>query len=142
VKPIPLLSFTLLLISYSILGWSLANAQASLFLYLVVITGIFLLDAILTFRFLNLKTIIPWFNSEFYTFLSAIVTAFLFVVIIRWINIFIHSLVLISGGMLVRLDTKIYGLKRWQSFVILLIISQGSFGLGAALYLLLKNHTS
>ena len=47
----PLLSFTLLLISYSIFGWSPANSQASLFLYLVVIVSIFLLDAILTFSF-------------------------------------------------------------------------------------------
>ena len=140
-KPIPLLSSTLLLMSYSIFGWSLANAQPSLFLYLVVIAGIFLLDAILTFRFLHFKTIIPWFNSELYTFLSAIFTAFLFVVIIRWINIFIHSLVLISAGILVKLDTKIYGLKSWHSFGILLIISEGGLGLGVALYFLLKNHT-
>ncbi|NEQ35531.1 MAG: hypothetical protein F6K40_04130 [Okeania sp. SIO3I5] len=140
-KPIPLLSSTLLLITYGIFGWSLANAQASVFLYLVVIAGIFLLDAILTFRFLNLKTIIPWFNSELYTFISAIVTAFFFVVIIRWINIFTHSLVLISAGILVRLDTQIYGLKNWHSFGILLIISEGGLGLGVGLYLLLKNHT-
>ena len=134
-KLIPLLSFILLLISYSIFGWSLANTQASLFLYLVVIVSIFLLDAILTFRCLNFKAIVPWFNSELYTFISAIVAAFLCVVIIRWINVFIHSLVLISAGILVRLDTQIYGLSRWQSFGILLIISEGSFGLGYALYL-------
>ncbi len=124
--------------SYSIFGWSLANAQASLFLYLVVIAGIFLLNAILTFRFLNFKAIVPWFKSEIYTFISAIATAFLFVIVIRWINIFVHALVLISAGILARLDTQIYGLKRWQSFGILLIISEGSLGLGAALYTLLK----
>ena len=141
VRLIPLLSFTLLLISYSIFGWSLANSKASLFLYLVVIVSIFLLDAILNFRFLNFKAIVPLFNSELYTFLSAVFTAFLCVIIIRWINFFIHSLVLISAGILVRIDTQIYGLNRWQSFGILLIISEGSLGLGYALYLFLKNNT-
>ncbi|MEM1169423.1 MAG: hypothetical protein AAGJ08_10210 [Cyanobacteria bacterium P01_H01_bin.35] len=139
-KPIPLLSFSLLLISYSILGWSLANAQVSLFFYLVVLAGIFLLDAILTFRLLDLKAIAPWFDSEFYTFISSVVTAFLLVVFIRWINIFIHTLVLVSAAILAKLETQVYGLKKWQSFGILLIISEGGFGLGTILYIFLKNY--
>ena len=137
-KSIPLLSLTLLLISYGILGWSLANTQVSLLLYLLVIASIFLLDAILTFSFLHFKAIIPWFNSEVYTFISAIATAFLFVVIIKWINIFIHSLVLISAGILVRLDTQISGINRWQSFGILLMISEVGLGLGYTVYLFIK----
>ncbi|MDJ0515305.1 MAG: hypothetical protein F6K22_03075 [Okeania sp. SIO2F4] len=139
-KPIPLLSFTLLLMSYSIFGWSLANAQVSLFLYLVVIACIFLLDVILTFRLLDLKAISPWFQSDIFTFISAILIAFLFVVFIRWINIFIHALVLVSAGILAKLDTQVYGLKKWQSFGILLIISEGSLFLGTALYILIKNY--
>ncbi len=126
--------------SYSILGWSLANAQVSLFLYLVVIAGIFLLDAILTFRLLDLKAINPWFQSDIFTFIFAILIAFLFVVFIRWINIFVHGLVLVSAGILTKLETQVYGLKKWQSFGILLIISEGGFGLGTALYILLKNY--
>ncbi|MGD1808071.1 hypothetical protein ACP6PL_21920 [Dapis sp. BLCC M126] len=140
-KPIPLVSFSLLLISYSILGWSLANAQVSLVLYLVVIAGIFLLDTILTFRLLDLKAIVPWFQSDIFTFLSAIFIAFLFVVFIRWINIFVHGLVLVSAGILGKLETQVYGLKKWQSFGILLIISEGGFALGSVLYIFLKNYT-
>ncbi len=126
--------------SYSIFGWSLANAQVSLFLYLVVIACIFLLDVILTFRLLDLKAISPWFQSDIFTFISAILIAFLFVVFIRWINIFIHALVLVSAGILAKLDTQVYGLKKWQSFGILLIISEGSLFLGTALYILIKNY--
>ncbi len=126
--------------SYSIFGWSLANAQVSLLLYLVVIAGIFLLDSILTFRLLDLKTIDPWFQSDIFTFICAIFIAFLFVVCIKWINIFVHALVLVSAGILAKLETQVYGLKKWQSFGILLIISEGSFGLGTALYILLKNY--
>ena len=44
-KSIPLLSLTLLLISYSILGWNLANTQVSLLLYLLVIASIFLINS-------------------------------------------------------------------------------------------------
>ena len=137
-KSIPLLSLALLFISYIILGWSLANYQASLFLYLVVLVSIFLSDIILTFCLFNLQAIVPLFNSKSYIFISAIVVAFLFVVIIRWINIFIHSLVLISAGILVRLDTQISGLNRWQSFGILLMISEVGFGLGCTVYLFIK----
>ncbi|MEB3341978.1 hypothetical protein [Okeania sp.] len=140
-KPIPLLSFTLLLISYSVFGWTLANTQINLFSYLFVIISIFLLDAILTFRLFNWKVINPWFKNDIFAFISAIVIAFLFVVLVRWINIFVHGLALASAEILAKLDAQIYGFKKWQSFWILLIISEGSFILGTAFYLLIKNYT-
>lgn len=125
----------LLLISYSILGWRLASIQASQLLYLTVITAIFLLDIILTVPLPNFQRIIkPWFQSDIMTFISVIISAFLFVVLIRWISLSVDALVLISAGILVRLDTQVCGLKNWQSFVILLIISQASLGLGILLY--------
>ena len=127
--------------SYSILGWSLADVQVSLFLYLVIIAGIFLFNAILTFHLLDLETIDPWFKSDIFTFISAIIIAFLFVFFIRWINILSHALVVVSAGILAKLDTQIYSFKKWQSFGILLIISEGSFVIGIALYILLKNYT-
>ncbi|NEO51661.1 MAG: hypothetical protein F6K54_00225 [Okeania sp. SIO3B5] len=134
-KLIPLLSLILLLISYSILGWRLANTQASQLLYLTVIAAIFLLDIILTVPLPNFKRIIePWFQSDITTFISVIFCAFLFVVFIRWITISVDALVLISAGILVRLDTQFCGFKTWQSFVILLIISEASLGLGILLY--------
>ena len=51
-----------------------------------------------------------------------------------WITIFVDALVLISAGILVRLDTQVCGFKNWQSFVILLIVSEASLGLGILLY--------
>ncbi|GGA37155.1 hypothetical protein CYANOKiyG1_55120 [Okeania sp. KiyG1] len=63
-----------------------------------------------------------------------ILCAFLFVVFIRWVTISVDALVLISAGILVRLDAQVCGFKNWQSFVILLIISQASLGLGILLY--------
>ncbi|NEN92672.1 MAG: hypothetical protein F6K48_28740 [Okeania sp. SIO3H1] len=134
-KLIPLLSLILLLITYTILGWRLASTQASQLLYLAIIATIFLLDIMLTVPLPNFKCIItPWFQSDITTFIAVIISAFLFVVIIRWISLSVDALVLMSAGILVRLDTQVYGLKNWQSFVILLIISQGSLGLGIMLY--------
>ncbi|NEQ74312.1 MAG: hypothetical protein F6K23_15460 [Okeania sp. SIO2C9] len=134
-KLIPLLSLILLLITYTILGWRLASIQPSKLLYLAIIAAIFLLDIILTVPLPNFKEIIkPWFQSDITTFISVIISAFLFVVIIRWISLSVDALVLISAGILVRLDAQVCGLKNWQSFVILLIISQASLGLGIILY--------
>ncbi len=139
-KLIPLLSLTILLISYSIWGWSLAEANASNLLYFFVTVTIFLLDFILTFSLPHYKGIVKlWFQSDISTFLAVITMAFLFVVIIKWIHISVNALVLISAGILVRLDTQIYGFKKWQSFGILLIISEVSLAIGTALYILLNN---
>ncbi|NEP79669.1 MAG: hypothetical protein F6K39_16770 [Okeania sp. SIO3B3] len=135
-KLIPLLSLILLLITYTVLGWRLASIQPSQLLYLAIIAAIFLLDIILTVPLPNFKEIIkPWFQSDITTFISVMLCAFLFVVIIRWISLSVDALVLISAGILVRLDTQVSGLKNWQSFVILLIISQASLGLGILIYL-------
>lgn len=139
-KLIPLLfSLTLLLISYSILGWTLANSNASQLAYGLVMATVILLDVFLTAPLPNIKGIVtPWFQSDIGTFIYIIVSAFLFVVFIRWIHIFINGLVLVSASILTRLDTQIYGLKRWQSFLTLVIISEASLGFGYGLYLLFR----
>ena len=113
-KLIPLLfSLTLLLISYSILGWTLANSNASQLAYGLVMATVILLDVFLTAPLPNIKGIVtPWFQSDIGTFIYIIVSAFLFVVFIRWIHIFINGLVLVSASILTRLDTQIYGLKK------------------------------
>ncbi|MGB3511233.1 MAG: hypothetical protein WBA93_18760 [Microcoleaceae cyanobacterium] len=138
-KLIPLLSLTILLTTYSILGWSLAHSDASLLIYCLVIAAVILLDIFLTAHLPNLKGIItPLFQSDIGTFISIIISAFLFVVFIRWIHIVINCLVLVSAAILTRLDTLIYGLKRWQSFLVLVIISEASLGFGSALYLFFR----
>jgi predicted P-loop ATPase/GTPase len=70
--------------------------------------------------------------------MAALRKSCLFVVIMKWINIFIHSLVLISAGILVILDTQISGINGWQSFGILLMISEVGLGLGCTVYLFIK----
>ena len=124
------------MISYSILGWSLAQSQASLLVYFLVVTAIILLDVFLTVPLPNVKGIaMLWFASDTASFLAVIFSAFLFVFVIRWIQFFLNALVLVSAAILTRLDTQIYGLKRWQSFLVLVIISEASLCFGSALYL-------
>ena len=71
-------------------------------------------------------------------FLSIIVGAFLAVVIVAWLHLFATSLLLISAGVLARLDIQISGWKNWRAFVILTTISLAGVGLGGAIEFWLK----
>ncbi|MDJ0556464.1 MAG: hypothetical protein QNJ68_18890 [Microcoleaceae cyanobacterium MO_207.B10] len=139
-KLIPILSLALLFLSYTILGWTLATSDASLFIYCLVIAAIILLDSVLTVPLPSFKRlVIPWFKSDICTFIFIIFSAFLFVVFIRWIHILMNALVLISPAILTRLDLQTtYGLKRLLCFLILVIISEASLGFGVALYFFFK----
>jgi hypothetical protein len=64
-----------------------------------------------------------------------ILGAFMAVVILRWIEVFLRIVVLLSAGALVRLDLQTAGYSKWQSFAILLVVSLMGFGLGVVLRL-------
>ncbi len=62
--------------------------------------------------------------------MSVILGAFVAVIIINWIEVFIRILVLISAGALVRLDLQTAGYSNGQAFGIIVSVSLSGFGLG------------
>ena len=87
----------------------------------------------------NTKALIRgWFSSDMGAFFAIILGAFLAVVVFAWLHLFATCLLLISAGVLARLDIQISGWKNWRAFVILTTISLGGVALGGAIEFWLK----
>lgn len=130
-KKLPWLSLVLLLVTYSTLGWILSAYSESWFFWLLTILSTVLLDLWLSSSWSKIRDhFVGLFKSDSRTFLVAVAAALLTVFIITWLHIFVHILVIVSSGILARLDTQVAGLREWQVFWTLLIISLVGLGLG------------
>lgn len=147
VNKLPLASLLLLLFTYGIFGWVVGvDARRNDLTTLSDLSGLLWVDgAIILLVALSLtapfKVIqnfyTSWMKSDTKAFFAVIIGAFLAVIILRWIEVFLRILVLLLAGALVRLDLQTAGYGKWQSFGILLFVSLIGFSMGLVLYQLI-----
>jgi len=133
-------SLTLLFVSYFTFGWKLSEFDVPPHqTWFVALASILVLDIVLSFPMRKTKALIRgWFSSDIGAFLAIIVGAFVAVVVFAWLHLLAPSLLLISAGVLARLDIQISGWENWRAFVVLTTISLGGVGLGGAIEFWLK----
>ena len=133
-------SLTLLFVTYFTFGWKLSEFDVPPHqTWFLALASILVLDIFLSFPMRNTKALIRgWFSSDMGAFFAIILGAFLAVVVFAWLHLFTTCLLLISAGVLARLDIQISGWKNWRAFVILTTISLGGAGLGGAVEFWLK----
>lgn len=130
-KEFPWVSLTLLLVTYSTLGWLLSAFHDPVSVWVIIVTGTLLLATVLSSPWSKLRAhFTHLFKSDTRAFLFAVIVALSSVVIITWLHIFAHALVVISAGILVRLDAQTFGLSEKQAFLLLVIVSLLGLGLG------------
>lgn len=131
IKKLPWASLLLLVFTYGLFGGLISATDRSIWLWIMGASYILLIALALTAPFTLMKTFYTsWLKSDARAFLSVIVGAFVAVLIVTWIEVFVRILVLLSAGALVRLDLQTAGYNEWQCFSILVIISLTGFGLG------------
>ncbi|BAY22712.1 hypothetical protein NIES2100_24750 [Calothrix sp. NIES-2100] len=138
---VPWVSLTLLILSYSTLGWVISETKAPLFAWAVIAIAILLFVGILTVpwtRMTDVSSIL--FKSSTRTFIFSVFAAFLFFVMIAWFRMFLDTLLIISAAILARIDFQAAGFKEGQAFWITSIFSLAGLALGAAMQMLLFNH--
>jgi len=156
-KTFPWLSLSVMLITYVVFGWHIAGASINWSHSIVVQTnglGLGLKDeslmlaihlfAILVIVLTSLALTAPltlmtffvgsWMKSEFQSIIAMIAWSFLLVLILRWFNIFIQFLVLLSAAILGRLELRYIGYSRSQTVWLLTILGLIGFGSGAMSY--------
>lgn len=135
VKKIPWLSLTLLLVTYNTLGWILAQARSSWYIVLLTVALVLLFTEILaapaskTRKFIN-----RWLSSDSKAFILVLAFAFFAAAIVVWIHVIAHIFVLMSAGLLARLDLHTTGFGQWQAFWILAALSLAGFAVGWVTY--------
>jgi hypothetical protein len=131
VKKLPWTSLLLVLCTYSIFGWLLTASDSSELIWLMGAAYTLLITSAMTAPWELIKGFYANFlQSDSRAFVSVIVGAFVAVVIMHWIEVFVRILVLISASALARLDLQTANYSKWQAFGILLVVSLGGFGLG------------
>ncbi len=131
-KKVPWLSIALLLATYSTLGWLLSAYHNPWFVWLIIVVGILLLAAALSSPREKFKDSPGLFKSNTKAFFFVVVAAFLSVILLSRLHIFVHALVVISAATLFRLDAQAARLSNKQIFWILVIVSLAGLGLGLA----------
>lgn len=136
VKRLPWISLVLVLLSYSTLGWGLSETQAPLYVWITLILAILVLVASLT---------VPWsaiskyssllVRSNIRSFAVTTFGAFLFFLMLAWFQIFLDTLLIISAGILARIDLQSAAFKQGQAFLITLLFSLAGLALGKLLYI-------
>lgn len=131
-KKIPWLSLALLLVTYSTLGWLLSAFHNPWFVWVIIVVGVLLLAAALSSPREKFKDRSSLFKSNTKTFFFVVMAAFLSVILLSRLHIFVHALVIISAATLFRLDAQAARLSNKQVFWILVIVSLAGLGLGLA----------
>ncbi len=144
-KKLPWPSLLLLLFTDSIFGWLIAASQLLLdsdkagFLWLLGAGYVMLIVLALTAPLTMIQTVYSsWLKSDTRALLSIIFSAFLAVILIRWIQLFIRILVLLSAGALARIDLQVAGYTVFQAFKILTVFSLTGYGLGIIAHQLVR----
>lgn len=148
-KNLPWVSLTLLFVTHSMLGWQLSDFLTpdihpgnSVAMWTLVVAGDILLATAISSRLSHLRDgLARLFKSDTRAFLVAVIFAFLSVVVITWLHVFVHILVVLSAATLVRLDTQTAKWTIKQSFWTVTIFSLTGLGVGAVAQILVEQLT-
>lgn len=122
--------------SYTTLGWALSDTQAPLYVWIIFILAVLVLVYSLTItRSAISKYSQLLLQSNIRSFAVATFGAFLFFIMLAWFRIFLNALLIISVGILARIDCQTAGYKQGQAFLITLIFSLAGLALGKVLHL-------
>ena len=109
---VPWVSLTLLILSYSTLGWVISETKAPLFAWAIIAIAILLFVGILTVPWTRMTDVSSnLFKSNTRTFVVSVFAAFLFFVMIAWFRMFLDTLLIISAAILARIDFQAAGFK-------------------------------
>jgi hypothetical protein len=135
---VPWVSLALVLLSYSTLGWVIAETLAPVSVWVATVVAILLLIVTLT---------IPWMKMRYYfsillksntrSFAVAVLGAFLFFVMIAWFRVFLDTLLIVSATILVKIDFQTAGLREGLAFWTTSSFSLIGLALGALIHKLI-----
>ncbi|OUL29955.1 hypothetical protein BV378_04885 [Nostoc sp. RF31YmG] len=141
VQRVPWVSLTLLLLSYSTLGWVISETKAPLFVWAVTILAILLFVGSLTVPWTSVtKVSSTVFKSSTRTFLFSVFAAFLFFIMLAWFRMFLDTLLIVAAAILARIDFQSAGFKEGQAFWMTSLLSLAGLALGAGMQLILLRH--
>lgn len=138
IKKLSGVSVALLLVTYITVGRLLSDAREPVLAWVIIILGILLLAVLLSSPRSRFRRISQFFKSDTRTFFFIVVAAFLSVVLLWMLHVFVHALIAISAATLVKLEAQAVSLTNRQTFWLIVIVSLVGLGLGSVLQILVS----
>lgn len=138
IKKISGVSLALLLATYITVGRVLSDARQPVLAWVITTLGILLVAALLSSPRSRFRNISRFFKSDTRTFFFIVVIAFLSVVVLWRLHIFVHALIAISAATLVKLEARAVRLTDKQTFWLIVILSLAGLGLGSVLQIVVS----
>jgi hypothetical protein len=131
-KKIPWFSLTLVLLSYSTLGWMIFEEKAPWYIWLITVVTILLSLICFTNPWLKLNEYPSiLFKSSARAFGVAILAAFLFFLMVAWFRVFLDILLILCATILARIDFQTLVLKPELAFGCISFFAVAGLALGA-----------
>ncbi|MTJ51567.1 hypothetical protein FJR38_02135 [Anabaena sp. UHCC 0253] len=133
-KKIPWFSLTLVLLSYSTLGWVIFEEKAHWYIWLITVVTILLSLICVTNPWLKLNQCFSiLFKSNARTFGVTVLAALLFFLMIAWFRVFLDTLLILCATILAKIDFQSVGLNPALAFGCTFLCSLLGLALGAFL---------
>jgi hypothetical protein len=130
VRPRYGISFSLLLLTYINFGWLLATWITNSGTWAIAIFTVLLLSELLASPWSIIRIFsVRWLNSDRRAFLTSMLGGIIIVFLLVHIDWLANLLLLMSAGLLVRLDLQVANLSGWKAFLVLLSVA----GLGMSI---------
>ncbi|MGF1497998.1 MAG: hypothetical protein ACFB8W_14420 [Elainellaceae cyanobacterium] len=121
---LPWLSFGLLLATYSTFSWFLHETTDTVIVWVLAIAFALFQALLLTAFSDRLRAVIDtWLESDVGYFTTVVVVALFVAFAFVWFRIFSYLLMTVAAEMLARLDLQSVGFNRFQSLIILTVLS-------------------
>jgi hypothetical protein len=131
-KKIPWFSLTLVLLSYSTLGWMIFEEKVHWYVWAITVATIILSLIFVTNPWLKINdypSVLLKSNAK--TFGVSILAAFLFFLMIAWFRVFLDTLLILCATILAKIDFQAVAIKPKLAFVCTSVFSILGLGLGA-----------
>ncbi|TVQ23815.1 MAG: hypothetical protein EA367_02080 [Leptolyngbya sp. DLM2.Bin15] len=136
---LPWLALGLLLLAYTTFSWFLYAAHVTWLAWAAVLMFTLAEALLLTTFSKGVRSLVrSWLASDVGYFTTIICAAFLVVIALVWVRVFSYVVMVLAAELLARLELQQWQKGRWQSFVILSLVSFAGLGLGLGMGYLLR----
>ncbi|MBD2137263.1 hypothetical protein H6F32_06600 [Anabaena sp. FACHB-1237] len=139
-KKIPWFSLSLVLLTYTALGWVISDTKPPVYIWIVTVVCTLIFVSFLTNVFSKISNYTNvLFKTNFRTFGVTVLAAFLFFLMIAWFKVFLDTLLILSATVLAKIDFQTANLNKQYTFLLTSLSSLLGLVLGIFIHYRISN---
>lgn len=139
-KKIPWFSLSLVLLTYTALGWVISDTKPPVYIWIVTVVCTLIFVSFLTNVFSKISNYTNvLLKTNFRTFGVTVLAAFLFFLMIAWFKVFLDTLLILSATVLAKIDFQTANLNKQYTFLLTSLSSLLGLVLGIFIHYRISN---